>query len=266
MIVTVQTFPLMSLSERLRASGMPAIKADTWSRFIQEAVALVYQAADELKSTKTWSEFCQKRGALSTPKTRSKKVGVIQIPIEDAITTELGHIVRRLRRQLPASHMLRAHEAAFEVEHQIEDSHRTGRNSKVTDFFFYSQVGDGAPEIAIEAKPLASKGDIDGRYLAAEGMGCFFTTDSPYSRAPVAGMLAYTIDVGAGSYKADINKALGIYVPTPLHVCDVGFDFGAHVSPITYSHHDRVALNLIPVSMLHFEMIFAPVVLGPAAA
>ncbi|WP_145973720.1 hypothetical protein [Limimaricola cinnabarinus] len=228
-------------------------------------MSLVYQAADELKSTKTWSEFCQKRGALSTPKTKSKKGSIIQIPIEDAITTELGHIVRRLRRQLPASHMLRAHEAVFEVEHQIEDSQRTGRNSKKADFLFYSQIGDGAPEIAIEAKPLTTKGDIDNRYLAGEGMGCFFTTDSPYSRAPVAGMLAYTIDFGSGSYKADIDNALGIYLPTPLHVCDVSFKFGSHVSPITYSQHDRAALNLSPVSMLHFEMVFGPVVIGPAA-
>lgn len=243
------------LQELLTGYGFSAVKAELWAHFIEAAVAILHEAADELRTPDAWTAFGLKRGALGAPKTRRRRKVVERAPLEDALTTELGHITRRLRAALPAGHFLRLHDVAFEVEHHILSSDRAGRHSRKVDFLIYSQIGLDAPELAIEAKPLLSLGDVTGRYLGEEGIGCFLTTDSTYSTRPVAAMLAYTVDSRGQSYGPEIRSALAAFTPTPLSLDEAMLTTG---SGFACSRHDRTTLNLDPVAILHFELVFAP--------
>lgn len=255
--MTVTTAPMpASLSDLLISYGFSEVKAELWARFVGEAVAVLEQAAAELRTTEAWEAFGQKRGALSKPRTRKRAAVVERIPIEDAITAELGHIARQLRAALPSGHFLRLQEAAFETEHLVESSARTGRYSRKVDFFIYAQVGDVPPELAIEAKPLLATTDITGRYLADEGIGCFFSEDSVYTQQTVAAMLAYTINGDARPHYNDIGTAMAGFIPTPLAVQPVALP--PTTVPVLCSRHDRSTFQLDPVAIIHLEMLFAP--------
>ncbi|MBZ9766163.1 hypothetical protein LB526_05255 [Mesorhizobium sp. CA6] len=255
--MTVTTAPLpASLSDLLITYGFSEVKAELWARFVGEAVAILEHAAAELRQTESWEAFGQKRGALSKPRTRKRATVVVRVPLEDAITAELGHIARRLRAALPSGHFLRLQEAAFETEHLVESSARTGRYSRKVDFFIYAQVGDSPPELAIEAKPLLANTDIAGRYLADEGIGCFFSADSVYTQQTVAAMLAYTINEGARPHYGEIRTAIAGFVPKPLAVQPVTLP--PTTVQVLCSRHDRSTLQLDPVAIIHLEMLFAP--------
>lgn len=139
------------------------------------------------------------------------------------------------------------------TEYLVESSNRTGRYSRKVDFFIYSQVGPNAPQFALEAKPLRSITDIEGRYLAEEGIGCFFTTDSVYTTQPVAGMIAYTTNEGSVSHRLDIKSAIEELKPKPQ--VD-SFEIRPKPIHLLLSHHDRVALSLSSIAIVHFEMMF----------
>ena len=98
--------------------------------------------------------------------------------------------------------------------------------------------------------------DITRRYLAEEGIGCFFTTDSPYTRGPLGAMLAYTLNRDGRSWRAEIQAAINAYVPPVLRVADALIHRASE--PITFSRHARLALELEPIAILHLEMLFEP--------
>jgi hypothetical protein len=243
------------LSDLLLGYGFTEVKAELWARFIEAALSVLNEAADELRSPVAWAAFGQKRGALGAPRTRRRQKVVERAPIEDALTAELGHIARRIRAALPAGHFLRLHEVAFEAEHLIESATRTGRHSRKVDFLIYAQAGLDPPELAIEAKPLLTPHDIVNRYLGEEGIGCFFTADSTYSTHPVAAMLAYTVDAAGRGFGSDIRSAVAGYTPQPLSLDDALLTTGVAV---VCSRHDRAHLALEPVAIMHFELIFQP--------
>jgi hypothetical protein len=251
--ISPQPIPLIAVLIRL---GFTEVRAELWSRFVDEAVKILDQAAQELRRADVWTAFGKKRGALSKPKVRKKTAVVARLPIEDAITAELGHIARRLRAALPSGHFLRLQEVVFGTEHLIESETRTGRYSRKVDFFIYSQIGEAPPELAIEAKPLRSVADISGRYLGADGIGCFFSADSVYTEQALAGMLAYTINVETRSHLDEIRQAMTNFLPEPLTMEHVALPSQAF--PILCSRHDRRALSLGPVAIVHLEMLFAP--------
>lgn len=244
------------LPELLTGYGFNPVKAELWAHFIEAAMAIVREAADELRTPGAWTAFCAKRGALGAPQTRRRRKVVERAPLEDALTTELGHITRRLRATVPPGHFLRLHDVVFEVEHHILSSVRAGRHSRKVDFLIHSQIGLDAPALAIEAKPLQSPSDVTGRYLGEEGIGCFLTPDSTYSTRPVAAMLAYTVDSCGRSFGPEIRSALAAFAPTPLSLDEAMLTTGSRVA---CSRHDRTTLKLDPVAILHFELLFAPV-------
>lgn len=102
---------------------------------------------------------------------------------------------------------------------------------------------------------MLSLGDVTGRYFGEEGIGCFFTPDSTYSTRPVAAMLAYTVDSSGQSYRPEIRSALAAFAPAPLSLDEAMLTTG---SSVVCSRHDRTTLNLDPVAILHFELVFAP--------
>ncbi|KFL27551.1 hypothetical protein JP75_25235 [Devosia riboflavina] len=239
--------------------GFTEVKAEIWARFVEEAIRLLDEAGRELRGADAWHTYVQKRGALSQPKRKGK--AHIHVPIEDGLTAELGHIARRLRAAVPLNHVLRLQEVVFETEHLIQSANRTGRHSRKVDFFIYSQLGTNAPEFAIEAKPLRSSADIRSRYLAEEGLGCFFATDSVYTHQPVAGMLSYSLGETPYSHLESLRTALEQLEPRPMATDQV--DLSDPIRLIC-SRHERAQLNLTPVTIVHFEMMF-PVEVGTSA-
>ena len=157
---------------------------------------------------------------------------------------------------MPAGHFLRQHEVEFHVEDLVQSESRAGRHSRKVDFFVYAASGIDEPEFAIEAKPLLREADIIGRYLADEGIGCFFMADSPYTRRPLGGMLAYTINGTGRSWRAEVQAAISAYVPAVIQLQDVLV--AGEPEPLICSRHERSTLSLDPIAILHLEMIFEP--------
>jgi hypothetical protein len=147
-------------------------------------------------------------------------------------------------------------EVEFHDEYLVASSVRAGRHSRKIDFLICAATGIDEPELPIEAKPLVAEVDITRRYLAEEGIGCFFTTDSPYTRGPLGAMLAYTLNGDGRSWRAEIQAAINAYVPPVLRVADALIHRASE--PITFSRHARLALELDPIAILHLEMLFEP--------
>ncbi|MGH6814930.1 MAG: hypothetical protein ACREC6_04440, partial [Hyphomicrobiaceae bacterium] len=161
-----------------------------------------------------------------------------------------------IRCTLPLEHFLRLNEVQFYVEYPVHSESHAGRHSRKVDFFVRSVSGDDAPEFAIEAKPLVGETDIRRRYIAEEGIGCFLTPYSPYTYHPLAGMLAYTIDGTKRSWCKEVRAAVGAYAPAAIQLEDVVV--AGESEPLLCSRHERSALRLDPIAILHLEMIFEP--------
>lgn len=240
-----------SLKMLLLQHGFSSMKAEIWTEFVHHVVQVYWQAADQLLEPSNWASFKQKLGALGKPK-RGRAGTVVQVPIEDAITSEIGYLAEQLRIALPSDHFLRKHEVCFSYETLIHSDVRAGRYSKKVDFRVYSLYPD-APELTIEAKPVATLSDISSQYLGVEGMGCFFALDSAYTAGPLGAMLAYSLTGDGSSMQADVLDALLQYHPKPLHIHSVSIP---GLGLVHSSHHDRTAWNLKPITILHLERNF----------
>jgi len=247
-----------NLKTFLRDHGFSAIDAEKWAEFTRQVLAIYWRAADQLLQPKYWEAFKQKNGALGVPK---KKRGgeVVRIPIEDAITSEIGHFADELRSSLEADHFLRKHDVQFRYEGLVYDDKRSGRYSKKVDFSAKSAYPD-APTLMIEAKPLRSTGDVQNCYFGADGMGCFLTDDSPYTKGPLGAMLAYTITNTNTSMRALVHDGLKTYEPAAVTIASVILD---HETTIDCSHHDRSPWKLVPITILHLERKFPSDILAP---
>ena len=67
-------------------------------------------------------------------------------------------------------------------------------------------------------------------------------------------MLAYTLNRNGRSWKAEIRAAISAYVPPVLGVADALIHGDSE--PATFSRHERLALELDPIAILHLEMLF----------
>jgi hypothetical protein len=244
------------LHEFLEGHGFTPVKAELWAEFVIQVTAILRSAAAQLRQQDSWESFKLKRGALGAPKRRARRKLVERVPIEDALTSELAHIVRNLRRTVPEGHFLRRNEVEFHVEDLVPSPSRAGRHSRKVDFLVYAATGIDDPELAIEAKPIVAQSEIVGRYLAEEGIGCFFTEDSPYTRGPLGAMLAYTLNQDGRSWGTEIRAAVSAYVPPAIMVEDARIR--GEAGSTTISRHARHALGLEPIAILHLEMLFEP--------
>jgi hypothetical protein len=240
----------------LEQHGFSPVKAELWTEFIESVLSVLREAAAELRRPTNWTHFKEKRGALGAPRKRKRRKVVERIPIEDAITSELAHFIRHIRRSLPLGHFLRVNEVEFHVEDMVPSKARAGRHSRKVDFFVYAASGPYEPEIAIEAKPLVSEADIGSRYLAEDGIGCFFAPDSPYTHRELGGMLAYSISSEGRSWRTEVCAAVKTYVPAIIQATEV--ILAGESNPVICSRHERSALDLSPIAILHLEMIFEP--------
>ena len=244
------------LKALLRQHGFPPVKAELWSAFVRHVLDVFQKAANDLRQPENWEEFKKKTGALGRPRARKRQKTLERMPIEDALTSELAHFVKRACLALSTGHFLRRNEVQFQPEALVHSNTRAGRHSRKVDFFVCAMTGADSPELAIEAKPLITQGDIAGRYLAEDGIGCFFTEDSPYTQGPLGAMLAYTISDKGRSWRAEVRAAISVYQPKALQLDDAMIE-GTQES-VTFSRHERQALRLEPIALLHLELIFAP--------
>lgn len=240
-----------SLRDWFVAHGFPAPKADIWAEFMRHVLQIYRQAAQELLQPSNWSRFKKKMGALGKPKKHGDHA-FVQVPIEDAITSEIGQLADQLRKNLPSNHFLRRHDVKLEYEVLIPSEIRAGRYSKKADFKACSQHPN-APEVAIEAKPLVTRDDVRSKYLSSEGIGCFFLADSAYTKGPLGAMLAYSMSTDGTSMRDAVAEALFDYRPKPLSIRHVAIRGHGNVD---CSHHDRAPWDLMPITILHLEMQF----------
>ena len=246
----------VELHELLLRLGFGPVKAHLWSEFLKHVLAIFRKAEEELCRPDTWSEFKKKRGALGRKRVRRHEGITKRYPNEDAITTELGEIVQTLRRSLPLGHFLRANEVEFHVERPVRSAARAGRHARKLDFFVLAASGISAPELALEAKTVRIPSDVRNRYLGCDGIGCFLEPDSPYSQAPLGGMLAYSFTDSSVSWRHEIESALedGCYPAIWLRCVQIG----AEEEPTLVSGHDRTEIGLKPIAIVHLEMSFDP--------
>ena len=246
----------VELHELLLQLGFGPVKAQLWSEFLKHVLVIFRKAEEELRQPNTWGEFKKKRGALGRKRARRREKIAIRYPNEDAITTELGEIVQTLRRSLPLGHFLRANEVEFHVERPVRSAVRTGRHSRKVDFFVLAASGVSAPELALEAKTVRIPSDITNHYLGCDGIGCFLVPESPYSQAPIGGMLAYSFTDLSVSWRHEIESTLeeGCYPAIWLRCVQIG----AEEEPTLVSGHDRTEIGLEPLVIVHLEMSFDP--------
>ena len=246
----------VELHELLLQLGFGPVNAHLWSEFLRHVLVIFRKAEEELRQPDRWGKFKKKRGALGRKYVRRREKITIRYPNEDAITTELGDIVQTLRRSLPLGHFLRANEVEFHVEPPVRSAVRAGRHSRKVDFFVVAASGASAPELALEAKTVRIPSDITNRYLGRDGIGCFLELESPYSLAPIGGMLAYSFTNSSVSWRNEIESALekGCYPAIWLRCVQIG----AEEKPTLVSGHDRTGIGLEPVVIVHLEMSFDP--------
>lgn len=240
----------VDLETLFRQQGFSPVKAEVWANFVRHTFQIYWEATDLLLKAENWNKFKAKRGAIGKPKKRQKKF--VSVPIEDAITSEIGHLADTLRFNLPDKHFLRVHEVKFEFEAFIYSETRSGRHSRKVDFRVSAQTGSDAPMIAIEAKPLVNPSDIGSRYLGEEGIGCFFSAESPYTSGPLGGMFAYSINDLNKSMRDKLHSAMSVYLPKPTAINKVPL---FNEEWVTCTSHSRDH-DLQPIVILHVERIF----------
>src|SRR4051812_26002887 len=106
----------VELRQLFQRHGFTPVKTELWSEFVEQVFGILRAAADQLRRPENWDTFKKKRGALGVPRARKRRQVIERVPIEDAITSELGHHIRHMRRSLPPGHFLRLNEVEFHVE------------------------------------------------------------------------------------------------------------------------------------------------------
>ena len=238
--------PLRALLEE---QSLSPIQAKLWAHFIETAFAALRKAHAQLTEAENWKIFQQKIGA-----TAVRKADGSPVPTEDSITAELCDFLDVLRKSAGPDDAMRNLEMTFQSERLIKSPKRAGKHRRKTDIFIGSNIGGDAPELAIEAKLLLEERHIKTRYLDRDGIGCFTTTDSPYTHGSIAAMLAYVISVGEQHWRDKIQEALE--VPPPLaEICEHAVIEG-EAMPTLCSRLPRTELGLDPIIIIHMIMLF----------
>lgn len=227
----------MSLEEWLINRGLTPQEADLWADFIADALDLIDDGHALLRTSSEWSSFLG--GCVKS------------VPTEPEITSGLGDRMRRLRNEAPIDSNRDRIQVSYESPTPGDERH--GNRKSKADFRFEKKFEAGfAAAFVVEAKPLRAAADIAGRYMAADGLGCFVERSPPYSREFAAGMLGY-----AYAQPSTWISALAAFLSSPVSATR-----SAHVQlprdrPALVSDHPRTTLGLTPVTVLHTVLDFA---------
>lgn len=233
----------------LEKQSLSPIQAKLWAHFVDTAFMALRRAHSMLTEADNWSAFQSKAGALA-----KRKMAGSAVPTEHGLTSELGDFLDVLRKSSGPDDSMRVLEMTFQVERPIRSSTRAGNHRRRADIVVGSNLSDTAPELAIEAKLLLDDDDIQGKYLSGDGLGCFLTTDSPYTRAFLGAMLAYVVSQNELLWRDKIQKALEA-PPSVAEVCEHLLVEGEQV-PTLCSRMPRAESGLCSILILHIMMRF----------
>jgi hypothetical protein len=230
----------LDVIEHLKQRGLTTMAAQRWSRFISVALDLLDEAADTLAQADAWQLLLKKVANRD--------------PEEPDVTTELYACMQLLQEQSDLSSARR--DVHVKCEDPVISTNRSGKRSKAADFVLSTLRHQNALRLVIEAKLLRHSSDIGSAYLGKDGLGCFTTTDSPYTRDAVAGMVAYVRDRSEAEWAAELHDAFGFATPpgviTGRGTVQVVAGRPAHV----YCDVDRMALGLASLLLLHRILVF----------
>ena len=227
----------ISLEEWLVKRGLTPQEADLWADFITDVLDLIDDGHALLREASEWNSFLG--GCVKS------------IPTEPEITSGLGDRMRRLRNEAPIDSNRDRIQVSYESPTPGDERH--GNRKSKADFSFEKKFEAGfAAAFVVEAKPLRAAADIAGRYMAADGLGCFLERSPPYSREFAVGMLGYAytqpstwISALAASLSSGTTATRSAHVQL------------ARGRPALVSDHPRAALALEPVTVLHSVLDFA---------
>lgn len=226
----------VSLAEWLVDRGLTPQEADLWADFITDALDLLDDGHSLLRESSEWSSFLG--GCVKS------------VPTEPEITSGLGDRMRRLRNEAPIDSSRDRIQVSYESPTPGDERH--GIRKSKADFRFEKKFEAGfAAEFVVEAKPLRTAADIAGRYMAADGLGCFLDRSPPYSREFVAGMLGY-----AYTQPSTWISALATSLSSGTSATRSGYIQMTQGRSAFVSDHPRTALELEPVTVLHSILDF----------
>jgi hypothetical protein len=196
---------LTPLPAHLEIQGFDPVIADIWGEFIGAVVAALLAARLSLKDESAWAEFCTATGAFGN----ARKTGPHAhrcLPTEEGISGELTERMNDVLRATPENHVLRKWHVAFENEGRVKSRRKKGKYSERTDIRARSYKL-GGPEFVLEAKLVDTPGQVRSRLLGPKGLGRF-TTTGPYTEAPVAALLAYTVRHETAIWSSGLSSAM----------------------------------------------------------
>ncbi|WP_172746205.1 hypothetical protein [Neorhizobium sp. T7_12] len=227
----------ISLQQWLVERGLTYQEADLWSEFISDALLLLEDGHSLLRTPQEWRSFL---GGCKTTR-----------PTEPEITSGLGDRMRRLRNDAEIdSNRDRIH---VSYESPTPGDERHGNRKSKADFRFERKFEAGrAVAFVMEAKPLRTPGDITGRYLATDGLGCFIERQPPYSKELAAGMVAYAFTNPSTWLTALMTALSGGVAASRMAPIELGLQRTSLASD-----HGRPGLGLDALTVLHAVLDFA---------
>ncbi|HEX7965228.1 MAG TPA: hypothetical protein VF651_05880 [Gammaproteobacteria bacterium] len=237
----------------LISRGLAPDEAQLWLQLCTISIRYIHGAEGLLKDG--WQEFLAKieaqrvaakdKAKRTTRKRAPKGVAKARLPEETDITVELYHHMDVVRGRSELTDGLRQIEP--KCDDPIPAPTRTGKYSRKPDLTFIHMAT--REKVVFEAKRLLDGSSIQA-YRGLEGMGCFSSTDSPYSTGPIVGMLGYVLEDNVINWHTKLK--------------DSGIVFAAIFGPVTlpvsvpYSWYDRTALKLNEAAMFHYLADFTP--------
>jgi hypothetical protein len=167
------------------------------------------------KLNNEWNSFLTKEGAFASERKAKKPVSEEKPRVtrlkkrqvqEDAITSKIGHEISRYLGALPANHPARTMSLNCKVDAGIESENLVGTSEKRNDLRFETCHGENM-HLVIEAKVICSEPAINERYLSDSGLNRFTRREEPYSKADVAGLMAYMPKINAKDLTDKIHEA-----------------------------------------------------------
>jgi hypothetical protein len=231
--------PKIGLIEHLGRRGLTPMQAHRWLAFITVALDILGEAAAAVAQPTEWQKLAMKAEGRNIE--------------EPDITTELYARMKQLQESSTIESARR--ELHINCEDPVDSRSRAGKSARAADFVLSTLRYQSALRFVLEAKLLRKKADIKAIYLGPDGLGCFTTSDSPYSTHLMAGMLGYTRTLTEVEWSAHLNEAISEYdskIITGHGSVELPIDGREYI----YCDVDRATLKLEPLFLLHKILSF----------
>lgn len=198
------------LRASLKACGMGPRQSVMISKFVSQCIGLVHAAHDHLTQPVTWTDFLQKRGALSKTKGGPPRVKETAVSADIALHAQ-GLLKKRVKVKpsLAPTGFVAADAISYvQADALMPSSAATGNSSKRPDLFFAPADAELNLTFAIEAKVLENQHDCRDVLLGPEGLGCFTRALDPYETKGVIGLFGYAEQSSAGQQRTFLQTAL----------------------------------------------------------